>query len=145
MPGLHRILHSQNATLVQEAHPRDWKCLVCLRNSEEADVAESEREWGEQGDESSGDWTGGQGHGGQGGGLGLLSRVRWEPWKRVLSGGHDDSGVHRHPLASMGGQTWKEEQGWRGSRGPQENWEQMIALVKAGDDGNQSGWWQRRW
>lgn len=28
-----------------------------MRNSEEADVAESERgEWGEQGDESSGDW-----------------------------------------------------------------------------------------
>lgn len=39
---------------MQEAHPRDWKCLVCLRNSKEVDVTESERRMGkpEQGDES---------------------------------------------------------------------------------------------
>lgn len=27
----------------------------------------------------------------------------------------------------------------------QENWDQVIALVQAGDDGNQSAWWQRSW
>ena len=44
--------------------------------------------------------------------------------------------------ASVGVQTWRRRSrvgGGSREGGTQENWEQVIALVQAGDDGNQSG------
>ena len=56
----------------------------CLWSSEEVDVAESERgEWGKQSREMRAEVTGTNQAGtwGPRDSLGLLSRVRWEPWK----------------------------------------------------------------